>query len=88
MIAVRDFVPKMIERGAFFREPTMEQLSDALAEVNAWVDEKGAEVLNIETVVLPNIHDPSEEGPKDPRLRTSGEMGSHWYQFIRVWYRI
>ena len=44
------------------------------------------DVLNVETVVLPNIWSPYEEGSADVALGTSGEMPSHWHQFIRCWY--
>jgi hypothetical protein len=43
-------------------------------------------VLNVETVVLPNIWSRFEEGSRDPALGISGDSPSHWHQFIRVWF--
>jgi hypothetical protein len=45
------------------------------------------EVVNIETVVLPNIHDELEEGSMDTNLDTMSNSTSSWNQFVRVWYR-
>jgi len=87
MLEFRDFVPQMTDKGGFFRMPTMQQLSQALREANAWIAQNQVNVINIETVVLPNIHSPGEEGSQDVLLTTSGEMSAHWCQLIRVWYR-
>lgn len=65
----------------------MESTRDALNRANEWAKTSGVEVINIETVVLPNIHRRGEEGTEDPQLRTSVENSNEWYQFIRVWYR-
>jgi hypothetical protein len=43
--------------------------------------------VTLETVVLPNIWHPYEEGSSDPSLRASGEMSTSWHQFLRCWYR-
>jgi len=83
----KDFVPKMITAPALFRVGEYESLDEALAGANRWISEHGIQVLHVETVVLPNIWSHYEEGPTDVALGTSGEMPSHWHQFIRVWYR-
>lgn len=69
MITFKDFVP---EEGEQF---------DAIVErVNNWVHDNGVRVINLETVVLPNIERTSDteiwQDPKD----------TYWYQFIRLWY--
>ena len=87
MISFKDFVPSMTSSGGFFSMPTVEQIHDSLARAKEWIAVNNLDVVNIETVVLPNIHDPGEEGSTDAQIRTSGEMSAHWYQFIRVWYR-
>jgi hypothetical protein len=59
-----------------------------LGKLNQWVHEnQNLEVVNIETVVLPNIHDSQEEGSQDTELWTGGESSSQWYQLLRIWYR-
>jgi hypothetical protein len=59
----------------------------AVAAANSWIKEYDIKIVNVETVVLPNIWSRYEEGPTDVALGTSGEMPSHWHQFVRVWYR-
>ena len=42
------------------------------------------DVIRVETVTLPNIHDVTEEGSSDTELHTSHH--TVWYQFVRLWY--
>jgi len=90
MIGFRDFAPEQTGTPGFFKAETLEHLGKALERANRWIDENknGVEVVNVETVVLPNMRDHGEEGTTDPALRTSGEWSTHWYQVIRVWFRI
>jgi len=83
-IEFEDFVPSIQKRGFFSRE--FEAFRECLERANRWVEENGIDVMNIETVILPNIWSPGEEGSEDPELRTSGDMISQWYQCIRIWY--
>jgi len=87
MIQFRDFVPKMISEPGLFKLGEYESLDDALAAANQWIQEDDIHVINIETVVLPNIWSRWEEGSEDVALGSSGEMKSHWHQFIRCWYQ-
>jgi len=84
MIAFIDFVPQKIRKN--FLISHYENFSRSAEKMNEWLQRNSNyEIINIETVVLPNIH--NEEGSEDTNLHTSGEMSSDWYQFIRVWYR-
>ncbi len=85
MLLFQDFFLEIVRQGFFSIE--FEPLRAALRRANEWIDETGADVVNVETVVLPNIHDYNEEGTQDTALRASGETYSEWHQFIRVWYR-
>jgi hypothetical protein len=87
MLQFRDFVPKMLAAPKLFKAGDYETLGGALAAANQWIEEDNVRLLNIETVVLPNIWSRYEEGTTDVALGTSGEMPSHWHQFIRVWYQ-
>ena len=87
MIEFRDFVPEMITAPKLFKPGEYETLEDALVAVNQWIKDDDIRVVNLETVVLPNIWSRFEEGTADVALGTSGEMPSHWHQFIRCWYR-
>jgi hypothetical protein len=81
-IAHKDFTPEVTRDGFFSRD--MEPLSDCLRRANDWIADANPRIVNVETVVLPNMH--AEEGSEDPDISTSGEMHSSWHQFIRVWY--
>jgi len=87
MIAYRDFVPQQTKPAGFLSPAEHESFDAAVAAANAWLLENHVRVVNIETVVLPNIFSRFEEGSADSSLGTSGESPSHWHQFIRVWYQ-
>jgi len=82
-IEFEDFVPAIRKRGLLSRE--FEPLRDCLERANKWIETSQAEVIHVETVVLPNLWD--EDGSEDEEISTSGDMFSQWNQFIRVWYR-
>lgn len=85
-ISIKDFVPAK-SKGGVFKSSKVQQFDDVVSAMNQWLDEHNPSVINIETVVLPNIHDSQEEGSKDTELWTGGESSSQWYQLIRVWYK-
>jgi hypothetical protein len=87
MIQFRDFVPKMTAPPGFFKLAEYESFEAAVAAANQWIRESRIDLVNIETVVLPNIWSGWEKGSTDTSLGTSGESPSHWHQFVRVWYR-
>jgi hypothetical protein len=86
MFAFKDFVPRMIQGEGFFSEAEFESFESAVQAASQWARSKGVTVLNIETVVLPNIWDEDESGPRDPSLSASGKHHTQWHQFVRVWY--
>ena len=88
MIKFRDFVPKMLSQPGLFKEGEYESMDDAVNAANLWVKENELKVIQFETVVLPNIWRRYEDGSTDVSLGTSGDMVSHWHQFIRVWYEV
>lgn len=85
MISVKDFVP-VKKKGKLFKAGSVQHFDEVIKEMNDWINSSGVTVKNIETVVLPNIHDSQEEGSQDTELWTGGESSSQWYQLIRVWY--
>lgn len=87
MIACKDFVPKLLANSWLSSKSEFENFAAALKAANAWIAEKQIDVVNVETVVLPNIWSAEEKGPRDPELRARHDEPAYWYQFIRVWYR-
>lgn len=88
MIQFRDFVPEMLAAPGLFKAGEYESFEGALTAANSWIKEYDIKIINVETVVLPNIWSRYEEGTTDVALGTSGEMPSHWHQFVRVWYQV
>ena len=83
-IGYKDFMPGILKSGFF--STTHETLSSAVLRANEWIEQSGLRIINVETVVLPNVgtvEDASQVGNY-----TSGEMASNWFQIVRVWYEI
>jgi len=85
MLRFRDFVPEELTKGGLFVGPKFEGLQDAVDTANAWIESSRIAVVSVETLLLPNIREPWEEGSTDISLGTSAS--SYWYQVIRIWYR-
>jgi hypothetical protein len=88
MIRYRDFAPHLIKRGLLHSDE-YENFDAAVAAANTWVASAAVQIMNVETVVLPNITPDRSEGTIDGRVETEEAMTSinEWYQFVRVWYR-
>jgi hypothetical protein len=84
VIGYKDFFPAVLKSGFFSTEH--ETLATTVVRANDWIAESGARVINVETVVLPNVE--QEEDASEVGIRTSGEFSSYWYQVVRVWYAI
>lgn len=82
-IGYKDFSPSVTRSGFFSQDH--ESLDSVLGRVNSWLITSGVQVLNIETVLLPNI---TQETGAASVMRTGGETSSLWYQTIRIWYEI
>lgn len=88
-ILFKDFIPEKISKGGFLSLPKYEDFESTVDALNEWKERNSHyEIINIETVLLPNIYNSGEEGSTDTHLRTSGDMSSYWYQIIRVWYKV
>lgn len=86
MLRYQDFVPQIAAPAAFFKAATYESFDAALEAANQWIAENDIRVRNVETVVLPNMWYPTEEGSHDTALHQYGNSLNLWHQFIRVWY--
>ena len=86
MIAFKDFAPQQTTPGGLLALPEYEMFDGAVQTANAWIEQQGVQVLNVETVVLPNMWHSGEGGTGDTSLRTRDDFSSDWYQFVRVWY--
>ena len=81
-----DFVPEKT-KGGVFKSSKIEKFGEIHQQMNEWIIQNNPDIISIETVLLPNIHESDEEGSVDTELYTAGETSSNWYQFIRLWYK-
>lgn len=83
MLRFKDFVPELAVIDAHGHE-LYASFEEAVAAAGQWLKSTPARVIQLETVVLPNIWAPNEGGSSDPSLRTW--TPASWHQFVRVWY--
>ena len=83
-IGYKDFFPAILKSGFFSTEH--ETVPATVARANDWIAKSGAGVINVETVVLPNVE--RVEEASQVGIRTSADVSSYWYQVVRVWYEI
>ena len=81
-IAFKDFFPQVIR--SRFLSSDYEAFPAVVNRANEWIASSGVQVLNVETLVLPNVSNETEA--QQTNIRTSGEMSSYWRQILRVWY--
>jgi hypothetical protein len=80
----KDFFPEVLRSGLFSTE--YEALTDTVSRANRWVEACRVQVINLETVVLPNI-DGAEDASQAASI-TIRRSDNDWYQVVRVWYKI
>jgi len=81
-IVFKDFFPQVTHSGFLANE--YESFEQVVQRANLWMQHSGVPVLNVETLVLPNVSNEAEA--RQTNIRTSGELGSYWRQILRVWY--
>jgi hypothetical protein len=85
MLRHRDFVPQLTTSAGFLSPADYEPFEDVVEALNAWLRTAEVKLVSVETVVLPNIWSPHEEGSEDTSLGMR-DTSNHWHQFIRCWY--
>jgi hypothetical protein len=95
MIKYKDFAPRITERGPFGGPSDYESFSEVVSAVNQWIEIGTIQVINVETVVLP---DWSIESTNDDVYGVTTSNGYYpvmisqglpikYFQCVRVWYR-
>jgi hypothetical protein len=94
MIKYKDFAPRITERGPFGGASEYESFSEVVSAANQWIESTTMQVINVETVVLPD----RIEGTSDdvygltvsnsyyPVMISQG-VTINCFQCVRVWYR-
>ena len=81
VIKYKDFSPSAIDHKVF--STTYESFSEVVAHANEWIRNSGVTVLNVETVVLPNLQQLKDTSQVFTIMKHSG---SYMFQVVRVWY--
>ena len=77
----KDFSPPAVKHKFF--STGYESFSEVVAHANEWIQNSGVTVLNVETVVLPNLQETKDTSQANLIMRHSG---SYLFQVLRVWY--
>ncbi len=94
MIKCKDFAPRITERGPFGGPAEYELFSEVGAAVNQWIESTTIQVINVETVVLPDRIKGIGDGDYGvttsdafyPVMISQG-LEIKCFQCVRVWYR-
>ena len=86
MIAFKDFVSQQIRKQGFIKPPAWETIAQAVAAANEWIREQELAVINVETVVAPDLYSKNARSHSG-RLTSVGGSAPGLSQFVRVWYR-
>jgi hypothetical protein len=94
MIQYKDFAPRITERGPFGGASDYESFSEVVSAANEWIESTTIEVINVETVVLPDRIEGTSDGDYGltvsksfhPVMISQG-LTINCFQCVRVWYR-
>ncbi|NEQ19077.1 MAG: hypothetical protein F6K28_03910 [Microcoleus sp. SIO2G3] len=94
MIQYKDFAPRITERGPFGGPSEYESFSEVVSAVNQWIENTTIQVINVETVVLPDSLESTSDGIYGvtvsngvyPVMISQG-VTVNCFQCVRVWYR-
>jgi hypothetical protein len=86
MIQYKDFAPQIAKRGPFGGPAEFESFSDVVSAANQWVENGAIQVINVETVVLPDSSKGTSEGIYTVTI-ISGNTTINGLQCVRIWYR-
>jgi hypothetical protein len=82
-----DFVPELLDK-SFWGTSTYESIDQVLKRANEWTRRNYShEIVNVETVVLPNIYKGKNVNSKNViQYHTGGHLVQN-FQIIRIWYK-
>ncbi len=94
MIKCKDFAPRITERGPFGGPAEYEPFSEVVSAVNQWIESRTIQVINVETVVLPDSLKSTSDGVYGVTVSNgvypvtiSQGVTVNCFQCVRVWYR-
>lgn len=94
MIKYKDFAPRITERGPFGGGSDYESFAEVVNAVDRWLESTTIQVINVETVVLPDRIEGTSDGTYGvtvgngyyPVMISQG-LTINYFQCVRVWYK-
>lgn len=94
MISCKDFAPRITKRRTFDGTAEYESFSEVVSAVNQWSENRTIQVINVETVVLPDSLESTSDGVYGvavshgvyPVMASQG-LTINCFQCVRVWHR-
>lgn len=94
MIKYKDFAPRITEQGPLGGPSEYESFSEVVSAVNQWIESTTIQVINVETVVLPDriegthddVYGVTTSNAFYPVMISQG-LAIKYFQCVRVWYR-
>lgn len=94
MIQYKDFAPRITEQGPLGGPSDYESFSEVVSAVNQWIESATIQVINVETVVLPDriegtsddVYGVMTSNAFHPVMISQG-LAINCFQCVRVWYR-
>lgn len=83
-VMYRDFLPQETPRRGLFGGVDYSDFNSCAEAMNLWLEQNPVKIVQVETVILPNMHSAYEDGSTDTELQVTGQ--TVWYQFVRLWY--
>jgi hypothetical protein len=94
LIQCKDFAPRITERGPFGGASEYESFSEIVSAVNQWIGSRTIQVINVETVVLPDRIEGTSDDVYGMKISNgfypvmiSQGLAIKCFQCVRVWYR-
>ena len=94
MIKYQDFARRITKRGPFGGPAEYESFSEVVSAANQWMENSTIQVMNVETVVLPDSLESTSDGVYGVAIgngvypvMVSQGLTINWFQCVRVWYR-
>jgi hypothetical protein len=94
MIQCKDFAPRITERGPFGGASDYEPFSEVVSTANQRIESRTIQVINVETVVLPDriegtsddVYGLTVSNSFHPVMISQG-LTINCFQCVRIWYR-
>ena len=94
IIQCKDFAPRITEQGPFGGASEYECFSKVVSAVNQWLESTTIQVINVETVVLPDHLEGTSDGVYGVTVSNgvypvmvSQALTINCFQCVHVWYR-